>query len=88
MSVIRCDVYPYHPLHDRNSKETSSLVPDSLSIKFNQIFKIVPIGLVIRLINLSMAIILTSGPPNRAAVNRPESKVKLRESLGKSVTGA
>ena len=50
----------------------------------------VPIGLVNRLINLSMAIILTSGPPNQgsAAVNRPESKVKLRESLGKSVTGA
>ena len=88
MSVIRCDVYPYHPLHDRNSKETSSLVPDSLSIKFNQIFKIVPIGLVNRLINLSMAIILTSGPPNQGSAAVPESKVKLRESLGKSVTGA
>jgi len=37
-----------------------------------------------------MAIILTSGPPNQgsAAVNGPESKVKLRESLGKSITGA
>jgi hypothetical protein len=37
-----------------------------------------------------MAIILTSGLPNQgsAVVNRPESKVKLRESLGKSVTGA
>ena len=37
-----------------------------------------------------MAIILTSGPPNQgsAAVNRPESKVKLSESLGKSVPGA
>ena len=82
--------YPYHPLHDRNSNETSSLVPDSLSIKFIQIFKIVSIGLVNRLINLSMAIILTSGPPNQgsAAVNRPESKVNLRESLSKSVTGA
>ena len=39
---------------------------------------------------LPMAIILTSGLPNQgsAVVNRPESKVKLRESLGKSVTGA
>jgi len=35
-----------------------------------------------------MAIILTSGPPNQGSAAVPESKVKLRESLGKSVTGA